>query len=132
MTTTLRIFFVLVLCVIAIVSRMVWIPDVIRGTEITVGHVSLNSSTYVNITQQWNGLDGYWLRVYFYADDGNQYWTIVDGDSFKIWGFKYSLRANNTIIFFKENNVIFSLDISNKLLTKNDGVKISLSLKEKM
>ena len=82
-----------VIVLLALVSSVVWLPDILAGRESVMATLAIRDGESVALTQRWAG-DGYWTGVRHQLPSGDILYAGGDPDGPKAWKCRLELQTN--------------------------------------
>ena len=89
---------------LAITAPFVWLPDILTTPERERARLILENGDILILSEQWNGGDGYTLRVRSLNRESSRDSVIVDGDAFKVWHAKLTLSPTGVEVWTGQKN----------------------------
>jgi hypothetical protein len=79
-------------------GEWIWIPDLIFPAERQTARLDLANGEYIELSEKWNGGDGYLLKLKHHLAGKRVASIILDGDSMKAWNSQIKQHDGNFAI----------------------------------
>jgi hypothetical protein len=99
----------------ALVSRYVWIGDIINKQETIIARVKTIDLDHIELIQLWAG-DGYMTSLRHYDRKGVRCVIVGDGDAAKAWSATMVCDDSDSMILIKFNGIEWKYFYRSKVL----------------
>lgn len=86
---------IVVIAILVVLSRIVWLPDVLSGRRILLGEMKVVSGDVFTVSQFWNDSDFYTVEFRHLSREGPQVF-VIDPDAPKIWTCQLRIKESTT------------------------------------
>lgn len=100
-----------------LLSRFVWVGDVISGREVIVGCTKLPNGEIVELVQSWSG-DGYTTFVRQNFEDGSSSNSEADHETIKAWSVSMKLEQESGYVVIKFNGKQWKYNYRSRMISR--------------
>ena len=123
MKTAVILILILIALVAVLLSRFVWLPDIVTGRRAIVACVSNSVGDSFQVVQYWNE-DFYCSLLKHGSPSGETNSVVLDPDGYKLWSCRIIFQTNDTATILTGRKEPGRYDVVRKQLIRPNGLTI--------